>query len=101
MGSAGIISGAIVIIVVCTVGKLKAAVIHAFSNGGAMITSGRSASSIVSVGVTDVRKIVKPESLAPMLRAYNDALMDVFKVPLALVYSSLVGTLAMEWRSVK
>ena len=60
-----------------------------------------SAGAIVSTGATDIRHVVKSQYLPQVLQAYNQALTDVFKVPLALACFSIVGALAMEWRSVK
>ena len=61
----------------------------------------KSASAIVSTGATDIRHVVESQYLPQVLNAYNKALTDVFKVPLALACFSIVGALAMEWRSVK
>ena len=61
----------------------------------------KSAGAIVSTGATDIRHAVTPQDLPQVLNAYNHALTDVFKVPLALACFSIIGALAMEWRSVK
>ena len=57
--------------------------------------------SVVATGATDLRTAVGDGNLSRVLDAYNGALTDVFKVPLALACFSVIGALLMEWRSVK
>ena len=62
---------------------------------------GVSPESVVATGATDLRTVVGDGNLSQVLDAYNEALTDVFKVPLALACFSIIGALLMEWRSVK
>jgi hypothetical protein len=56
---------------------------------------------ISSAGVTNVLKLV-PDNLRPQaLVAYNDSVMEVFRVGLIVACVSILGALAMEWVSVK
>ena len=56
---------------------------------------------IVKTGATKVQEVVSPEDLPGLVVAYNDALTKSFVVALAMVCCTVVGSLAMEWRSVK
>lgn len=58
-------------------------------------------SSLASVGATQVRSLVPEEYLRTVLVAYNDALTKVFTVSVCMLALSMIGSLAMEWKSVK
>ncbi|TID14748.1 MFS toxin efflux pump [Venturia nashicola] len=66
-----------------------------------VIPTGISLDALMRVGVHNMKTLV-PASLMPkVLVAFNDALTHIFYIPLVLACISVVGSLAMEWRSVK
>ena len=56
---------------------------------------------ILSTGATDLRRLIKPEILSQVLETYNDAVMAALHVSLVAAAVSIIGALAMEWKSVK
>ena len=75
-----------------------------FTNGlvsGLRDVPGLQAVDVVNTGATEIRNLVPEADLPLVLRAYNAALTDTYKVALATACFSVVGALAMEWRSVK
>lgn len=56
---------------------------------------------IQSTGATQLLDLVPVEDHAAALQAYNDSLRVCFQVGLILACLSILGALAMEWRSVK
>ncbi|OJD23946.1 hypothetical protein ACJ73_04698 [Blastomyces percursus] len=78
---------------------------NVFANGLAVRLAnipGINATIIVDVGATTLRNHIKsPQILDQVLDQYNDALIEAFQVALALACVSLLGGLAMEWRSVR
>ena len=69
--------------------------------GGLANIPGLDAAKIVNAGATDLRGIVGSSYLPNILTAYNHALTNVFKLATAVACISIVGALAMEWKSVK
>jgi hypothetical protein len=68
----------------------------------AEFTSGGFDPSILpNVGATQVRSVVPPQYLQGVLVAYNGALIKVFTVGLCLSALTIIGSAAMEWKSVK
>jgi hypothetical protein len=63
--------------------------------------TGLDPATVVNTGATDLRNVVSPENLGPVLIAYNAALSNAYTVGLAVVCAGSIGALAMEWRSVK
>ena len=57
--------------------------------------------SVVNTGATEIRGVVQSQYLGRVLYAYNHAITDVFDIALALACLSLLGAIAMEWKSVK
>ena len=57
--------------------------------------------SVIYAGATDLRTLVPADELSGLLVAYNDALVHAFYVGVALAALSIVGAVAMEWKSVK
>jgi hypothetical protein len=57
--------------------------------------------SVVKTGATDLRKMVSSSMLPQVLMAYNVALRATFYLVTALTFLTVVGSAAMEWRSVK
>jgi EmrB/QacA subfamily drug resistance transporter len=57
--------------------------------------------SIAATGATDLRSMVPSSLLPQVLVAYNDALRTTFYLVTALTSATIVGSLAMEWKSIK
>lgn len=58
-------------------------------------------SDIVSAGATNLRNIVEPQYLAEVLVEYNAAILKTFQLGLILACLSVLGSVGVEWRSVK
>lgn len=67
----------------------------AFPNGGF------DPSSLANVGATQVRSLVPPQYLQTVLVAYNGALTKVYTVALCMSAFTVIGSLLMEWKSIK
>ena len=63
--------------------------------------SGLDPINVTKIGATEIRNKVVMKDLSSVLLAYNYALTNAYKVALAMACFSVVGALAMEWRSVK
>ena len=57
--------------------------------------------SVASTGATDLRNSVPAHLLPQVLSAYNNALIATFYLVTALTCCTIIGSLSMEWRSVK
>ena len=62
---------------------------------------GLNAALVVNTGATLLREVVAPGYLDIVLLAYNAALTKAYDVALGLACASVIGSLAMGWRSVK
>ncbi|KAL7625627.1 hypothetical protein AAE478_004847 [Parahypoxylon ruwenzoriense] len=58
-------------------------------------------SMIEDNGATTLSSSLPPELLGPVLVAYNESLREVFRVGLCLSCLTILGSAAMEWKSVK
>ncbi|KAF2503126.1 MFS general substrate transporter [Lophium mytilinum] len=58
-------------------------------------------SRLSTVGATQLRSLVPPQDLQAVLVAYNSALTRVFIVAVVMSSLTVVGSLAIEWNSVK
>ena len=58
-------------------------------------------SIVLKTGATSLRHAVAPADLSAVLSAYNDALTQTYYVSLAMACFSIVGSVGMEWKSVK
>ncbi|KAJ7617034.1 major facilitator superfamily domain-containing protein [Roridomyces roridus] len=56
---------------------------------------------VLGAGATALRTVVPTESFGAVLTVYNDALVSAFYVSVAMAALSLVGSLAIEWKSIK
>ncbi|KAJ7476922.1 DHA14-like major facilitator [Mycena galericulata] len=56
---------------------------------------------VLSTGATSLQSAVDPKFLPAVLTVYNQALITAFYVSIAMACLSLIGSLAMEWRSIK
>jgi hypothetical protein len=56
---------------------------------------------IVHAGTTALRHFVPPELLSQVLDAFSRALVNAFYVALATSCLGILGTIGMEWRSIK
>ncbi len=57
--------------------------------------------NLLRVGATDIYSDVPPELLPTVLVAFNDALTHVFIISISMSALTMVGSLTMEWKSVK
>ena len=58
-------------------------------------------STVIAAGATNLRTVVSSEQLGSVLTVYNEALTHAYDVALAVSCATIIGALAMEWRSVK
>ena len=58
-------------------------------------------SSIENMGLSELKASVGPENLDKVLLGFHDSLSETWYLPVALCSFTLVGSLALEWRSVK
>ncbi len=58
-------------------------------------------SVILNIGATSLRSAIDPGNLSGVLEAYNSAIASTFYVSVAMAAFSIVGSLGMEWKSVK
>ena len=63
--------------------------------------SGIDVESVALTGATDLKNMVPASLLPQVLVGYNDALRATFYLITALTCCTIVGSLAMEWKSVK
>ena len=70
-------------------------------SGLTQLVHGLSPGEIVNTGATNLRGVVPPQRLGPILVAYNLALRQVFLVATSVGCLSIFGALLVEWRSVK
>ncbi|KXT02357.1 hypothetical protein AC578_188 [Pseudocercospora eumusae] len=70
-------------------------------SGIAGIVPGLSPQTILETGATALRNVIPDGYLPAVLEVYNDALVGTFYVATALGALSIVGSGALEWRSVK
>jgi hypothetical protein len=56
---------------------------------------------ILDTGTTDLRNIVAPAYLPIVVQAFNDALIKVYDVGVAMACLAIIGALAMEWKNIK
>ena len=56
---------------------------------------------VIEAGATNIKHVVPPELLRPVLIAFNHALTQAFYVGLAMACLAIVGALTMEWKSIK
>lgn len=57
--------------------------------------------SLLNADPTDLEDLAGPDLVDIVLRGYNNAICGTFYVALAMATLSVVGALAMEWKSVK
>lgn len=58
-------------------------------------------SSILHTGATDIWATVPPQLLPTVLVAFNNALTKVWTVSVCMSALTMIGSLSMEWKSVK
>ncbi|TKX24051.1 MFS transporter-like protein 60 [Elsinoe australis] len=63
--------------------------------------AGLDAMQIVNTGATALRSVVPKEELVAVVEAYSHALTRVFMLAAALGACMILGTLALEWKSIK
>ena len=62
---------------------------------------GVDAAQIAAAGATSFRSTIPEEYLPGVVEAYNAALTQIFEIALVMACLTTIGSLAMEWRSVK
>lgn len=62
---------------------------------------GVDAKAVAATGATFIQDVIPPEHLHGVLLAYNDALTRMFELVLVMACLTSIGSLAMEWKSVK
>lgn len=63
--------------------------------------TGINATALEHVGLSDIRNLVGEDKLRQVLTGYNYAVVQTLYMPLALALLTLLGSLPMEWPSVK
>ncbi|CAG9945077.1 unnamed protein product [Clonostachys rosea f. rosea IK726] len=63
--------------------------------------AGLDTEAVLHQGATELRKIVPPSELDVVIKAYNVSITRVFVMVAALSASIIIGSLAMEWKSIK
>ncbi|VUC21462.1 unnamed protein product, partial [Clonostachys rosea] len=63
--------------------------------------SGLDTEAVLHQGATELRKIVPPNELDTVIKAYNFSITHVFIMVAALSASIIIGSLSMEWKSIK
>lgn len=56
---------------------------------------------VLDAGATTLQKVIPSQYLAGVRQAYNDSITDTFYVGVAMGAVSIVGALALEWKSIK
>lgn len=64
-------------------------------------SGGLDASRLSTVGATQLQSLVPPQDLQAVLVAYNSALTQVFIVAVVMSALIVIGSLSIEWKSVK
>lgn len=59
------------------------------------------ATSIANMGLSDLKSHVSPENLGKVLLGFDHSLMQTWYLAVGLTCTTMIGSLAMEWRSVK
>lgn len=65
------------------------------------VVPGVDAVKIASAGATNLQKVIPAEHLHGVIQVYNDALTQIFEIVLVMACLTTIGSLAMEWKSVK
>lgn len=53
------------------------------------------------IGLSEIEKYLSPARLKEVLTGYDTAVVQTLYLPLALIILTIIGSAAMEWRSVK
>lgn len=62
---------------------------------------GVDAVAVASSGATNIQHAIPAEYLQGVIQTYNEGLVQVFKLVLAMACLTSIGSVAMEWKSVK
>ncbi|PNP44417.1 hypothetical protein TGAMA5MH_03820 [Trichoderma gamsii] len=74
---------------------------HALGQGVRKFAAGLDPTIVTNTGATALRNVIEPKFLPGVIRAYNDAVVQTFYVSLACACATVVGSLLIEWKSVK
>jgi hypothetical protein len=67
----------------------------AFPNGGIDIAR------LLNAGASELRSIASPQDVGSVLIAYNATLTGVFRIAAVMSALTIIGSLSIEWKSVK
>nr|GAT52444.1 DHA14-like major facilitator [Mycena chlorophos] len=56
---------------------------------------------VVAAGATSLGQVIPPQYLSAVLVAYNAAIVKAFEISIAMSIASLIGSVFVEWKSVK
>lgn len=59
------------------------------------------ATALSHVGLSDIRSYIGSERLSTVLKGYNEAVVQTLYLPLALSILTIIGSVAIERRSIK
>jgi repressor of nif and glnA expression len=62
---------------------------------------GVNVTAVTNSGLSDLRTAIGPERLGSVLSGYENAVVQTLYIPLALALLTIVGSLAMERKSIK
>jgi len=62
---------------------------------------GVDAQAVADTGATNLRNVIAPEYLPGVIQTYNTAITQVFEIVLVMACMTTIGSVAMEWKSVK
>ena len=65
------------------------------------VMPGLDAVKVAISGATNLQNVIPPEFLPGVIVVYNDALTQVFQIVLVMACLTTIGSVAMEWKSVK
>ena len=57
--------------------------------------------AVARSGATELQNLIPPAYLPGAIQAYNDGVVQIFKIALVLACLTSIGSVAMQWRSVK
>ncbi|ERS98993.1 uncharacterized protein SPSK_04078 [Sporothrix schenckii 1099-18] len=65
------------------------------------LVPGLDPATVLAAGATGIQKVIDPAQLPGVILAYSEALTQTFIVSTALAAMTLIGSAAIEWKSVK
>lgn len=71
------------------------------SNVVAANLPGLDATTVLSIGATEIQRVIPKQFLPAILNAYNDALTNAYYVSVAMSCLTIIGALSIQWISIK